>query len=321
MDKFKRPNGAMKAVCLVAVALVLTGTLALLAAEKSERGYLGVSVRHLDRAERDELGVAHGVQVATVEKESGAAKAGILEDDVIQSVNGEKIRDPQSLSEVVRELAPGGSVKIDLWRGGKTLAVTAVLGRLERPKRFAWKSAPFSKIIRSGPYLGVSLLELDADLAAYFGVKAGEGVLVTRVEKDTPAAKSGLQSGDVIVQMAGKPVSGSKDIHEVLAALKKGDSVAISVVRHGKREMLKAEPDYERHQRVMRIISGGKDVEIDHLELPEMDIHIPEVDMDLPCLPDMPDIDGIMRHVHEKLDHVRIKVDERLKRICEKTWI
>ena len=76
-----------------AVVMVLAGTMALLAAEKAERGYLGVSVQSLDSAEREKLGVKNGVEVIAVEKESAAAKAGIKEDDIIQLVNGEKIRD------------------------------------------------------------------------------------------------------------------------------------------------------------------------------------------------------------------------------------
>ncbi len=123
---------------------------------------------------------------------------------------------------------------------------------------------------------------MDADLAAYFSVKAGEGVLITGVEKDTPAAKAGLKSGDVIVEMAGKPVKESKDIHKALAELKKGDSVAITVVRHGKKQTLKAEPDFDRRERILRIFSGDKDIEIEHLELPELDIRIPEIIMPSP---------------------------------------
>jgi serine protease Do len=321
MDKFKRLNGTMKAVCIVAVALVLTGTLALLAAEKTERGFLGVSVLRLDGPEREKLGVTHGVLVATVEKESAAAKAGILEDDVIQSVNGEKLRDPKSLSEIVRELAPGSAAKIGLWRGGKALETTATLGKYGRPKRFTWKGAMLPKIIRSGAYLGVNLMVPEPDLAAYFSVKAGEGVLITGVEKDTPAAKAGLKAGDVIVQMADKPVKGSKDIHEALAVLKKGDSVAITVVRHGKKEVLKAEPDFQRHERVMRFFSGDKDIEIEHLELPELDIEIPEIDFEAPCPPDMPDTNEIVRKVHEKMDKVKIKINKHLEKIGENSCI
>ena len=322
MDKFNKLNGMAKAACIVAVVMVLTGTLVLLAAEKTERGFLGVSLQRLGDAEREKLGVTHGVLVIAVDKESGAAKAGIQKDDVIQSANGEKIRDPQSLAEVVGEMAPGSAMKIGLWRGGKAQEVKAVLGKVERPKRLAWHGAPLPKFIRSGPYLGINLLELDADLAAYFGVKPGEGVLITGVEKDTPAAKAGLKAGDVIVQMVDKPIKSSEDIHEALAALKKGDSVVITVVRHGKKEALKAEPDFQhRHNRIMRIFSGGKDIEIEHLELPELNIEIPDIDFAPPCPPEPPLAAEVLRHVHEKLDNVRVKVGSGLKKIYENNWI
>lgn len=321
MDKFNKLNGMAKATCIVAMVMVLTGALVLLAAEKTERGFLGVSLQRLGDGEREKLGVTHGVLVLAVDKESGAAKAGIQKDDVIQSANGEKIRDPQSLAEVVRELAPGSAMKIGLWRDGKAQEVKAVLGKVERPKRLAWHGAPLPKLIRSGAYLGINLLELDDDLAAYFGVKAGEGVLITGVEKDTPAAKAGLKAGDVIVQMADKPIKASVDIHEALAALKKGDTISISVMRHGKKETLKAEPDHERRHRIVRFFSGDKDIGIEHLELPELNIEIPDIDFAPPCPPEPPVAAEVLRHVHEKLDKVRIKVGAGLKKICENNWI
>jgi serine protease Do len=321
MDKFKRFNGTVKATAIVALTLVLTGALVLLAAEKAERGFLGVSVQRLGDDEREKIGVSYGVQVLAVEKESAAEKAGVQKGDVIQAVNGEKIRDPQALADVVREMAPGSAAKIGLWRGGKALEVKAVLGKLESPRHFSWHSAPLTKVIRSKAYLGVNLLELDAGLAAYFSVKAGEGVLITRVEKDTPAEKAGLRSGDVIVQMAAKAVKESDDIHEALAALKKGDSLEITVVRHGKKVTLKAEPDFSRRERILRFFSGDKDIEIEHLELPELDIEIPEFDIDVPAPPAPPGHEEILRKVQEKMDNVKIKIDKRLKRFGENYWI
>jgi serine protease Do len=330
MDKFNRLSGTMKATCIVALALVMTGALVLLAAdnaaaEKSERGFLGVSIQRLDDSGREKLGVSHGVQVVAVEKESGAAKAGMQKEDVIQSVNGEKVRDPQSLTEIIRDLAPGSTAKIGLWRNGKAQEVKVVLGKLERPKRFSWHGQ-LPRVFRSRGYLGISLQELNDDLAAYFGVKAGAGVLITEVVKDTPAAKAGLKAGDVLVQMGEKPVKDSEDIHEILAGLKKGDSIAITVIRHGKREALKAEPDFSRRERVIRMFSGddGKDILIDPLELPEMDFHIPEIDVAIPQVPDVPeppDCEEILHKVHEKMDMARIKIDERLKHRSEDHWI
>ena len=313
MKIFKRFNAAMKTVSIAVAVLALTGTLVLLAAEKSERGFLGVSVRSLDEDERGELGISHGVGVVAVEKDSCAAAAGILKDDVIQSLNGEKTRDPRSLADAVRELEPGSQVKVGLWRDGKALEVKTALGKRERPQRLDWKVAPFAKTVRSGPYLGIGLLEPDTDLAAYFGVKAGAGVLVSGVEKDTPAAKAGLKSGDVIVQMAGKPVREGQDIHDALADLKKGERLAIEVVRHGKKETLQAEPDFDRRQRIVRIFSGGKDGEIEHLQLPELDFAIPEIDLVAPCPPDLPHGEEISRHVHEKMDKAMVKIEKHLQ--------
>jgi C-terminal processing protease CtpA/Prc len=336
-------SGGFKAVFTVTLVLALTGALVLLAAEKpaaekGSRGYLGVSVQSLDEDALGKLGVKHGVQVADVEKESAAAKAGIVKDDVIQAVNGKKIRDPQALVEVIRELAPGSEARIGLWRGGKALEVKAVLGKHQRPERMKWKLGPMTKVLRSGAYLGIHLLELDPDLAAYFKVKAGEGVLVTGVEKETPAAKAGFKSGDVIVQMADQPVGRSGDIHKVLAALKKGDSVSVTVVRQGKRETLKAEPDFSRRRRVLRFFGGDKDMEFRHLELPELDFTLQEFDVRVPEPPEPPeppDVEEIelriqkklehareqLEQAHEKLDGAKIKIEKRLKKIGENYWI
>lgn len=338
MDRRNRLNGSVKAALTVALVLGMTGALILLAAEKGTaeepgQGFLGVSVRDLSDDERVELGVKHGVRVAVVEKESAAAKAGIAKGDVIQTINGEKVRDSRVLTDIVRELPPGSTARVGLWRDGKALEVKAVLGKLERMKRFRWQGVPLAKSMRSGPYLGVGIMDLaDEDLASYFAVKAGEGVLVTGVEIDTPAAKAGLKPGDVIVQVGNRAVKGSDDIHEALAGLKKGDSVGIVVVRHAKRETFKAAPDFERHRRVVRIFSGGKDMEIEHLELPELDVELPELDIEIPA---PPDVDRVMLRVHEGLERVRerlehardrmerstVRVKEHLKKIAENYWI
>jgi serine protease Do len=299
MDNFKKLNGMVKAAGIVALTVVLTGALVLLAAEKSERGFLGVSVQRLAEEELEKLGLGHGVRVLDVEKDSAAAKAGIKEDDVLQTVNNEKVRDPRVLADIVRELAPGTAVKVGVWRGGKALELTAILGRTERPRRSFWNREMLPRILRSGAYLGVVLNDMNGDLAAYFGVKAGAGALIIDVQKATPAEKAGLKSGDVIVQLAEKAVKDSAGVHEILAGLKKGDSVAVTVIRHGKSETLKVEPDYDRHERIMRIFSGDKELEIDHLQLPEMNIQIPEIEFTAPCPPAVPEAAAPLEKISE----------------------
>ena len=340
MDKLKRLNGAVKATAIVTLTLVLTGALVLLAAEKTtaentKHGFLGVSVQRLDDDEREKAGVSHGVQVMDVEKESAADKAGMRKGDIIQAVNGEKVRDPEDLAEIIRELTAGSAATIGIWRGGKALEIKAVLGEIGPRRNFIWHKAPMARVFRSTAYLGVNLLDANAELAAYFAVPAGQGVLITAVTKGTPAEKAGLKAGDVIVQMAGKAVKESDDVHEALAALKEGDVLDITVVRHGKRQTLKAEPDHSRHQRIMRFFGGGKEIAIDHLELPEFDIEVPEIDIEMPDLPALPDHAEIASHVHESLEHAReklahaheelgrakVKIEKRVKHISENYWL
>jgi C-terminal processing protease CtpA/Prc len=323
MDKFKKLNGSMKTILAATVVMVLTGTLVLLAAEKEERGYLGVAVQSLDRAEREKLGIKNGVEVVTVEKESAAAKAGMEKNDIIQLVNGEKIHDAQDLVDIISEQDAGKTVKIGLWRDGKALEVKASLGKRERSRHFAWegKKIKMPRLIGSRAYLGVVLQELNTDLAAYFGVKASEGVLIVTVEKDTPADKAGLKAGDVIVQMGEKAVKDAAAVHKALADLKKGDVVAVVVVRHGKKETLKAEPEFNRHERIIRIFRGDKDMDSEHLEIPDLDIDIPEMDIEVPPLPDMSHIEEAMHHIHEKLDQAKVTIEKHLEYISESFWI
>ena len=176
-------------------------------------------------------------------------------------------------------------------------------------------------LFRSSAYLGIVLQELNSDLASYFGVKAGEGALIIGVEKDTPAEKAGLKSGDVIVQMGDKAVTDAASVHEILAGLKKGDTIALTVVRHGKKETLKAEPDFDRHQRIMRIFRGGKNSGVEELEKSDLEIDIPDFDIPLPPLPDMPHIDEALERVHEKMDRVKVNLEKKLEKIHELSWI
>jgi serine protease Do len=321
MEKFKKLNASWQVFLAMFVVMMLTVTLTLLAAEKPERGYLGVSVQSLGKDKREKFGVKNGMEVIAVEKESAAAKAGIKEDDVIQLVNGEKIRDAQDLVDIIAELAPGMAVKIGLWRDGKAQEVMAILDKYKGPKHFVWNDKRLPRIIRSSGYLGIVLQELNPDLAPYFSVKTGEGVLIVRVDKDTPAEKAGLKAGDVIVAMGDKTVRDAATVHEVLVDLKKGEIVAITVIRHGKKETVKAEPEFNRHKRIIRIFQDDNDMDSEHLEIPDLDIHVPEMDIEVPPLPDMSHIEEAMHRVFEKLDRVKVKIEKRLDEICENFWI
>jgi serine protease Do len=84
-------------------------------------------------------------------------------------------------------------------------------------------------------YLGVQIKDIvDRDLAARLGVEKDGGVLITVVFDNSPAAKAGMQEGDVIVSLAGKPIKESRQLQYVVAGLPLGKPVEIVVMRDGK---------------------------------------------------------------------------------------
>lgn len=87
-------------------------------------------------------------------------------------------------------------------------------------------------------WLGVVIQEVNKDLAESFGLEKPAGALVAQVLQDGPAAKGGLQVGDVILNLNGQPIIMSADLPHLVGALKSGASVELDVVREGVRKSL-----------------------------------------------------------------------------------
>ena len=87
-------------------------------------------------------------------------------------------------------------------------------------------------------YLGVMIQPVTQPLAEQFGVKVHEGVLATDVQPDTPAAKAGMKSGDVIVEFAGTRVASPQELQGLVERTEIGSKQAMVVLRDGKRVTL-----------------------------------------------------------------------------------
>jgi serine protease Do len=88
--------------------------------------------------------------------------------------------------------------------------------------------------------LGVSIQEVNQSLAETFGLPKPGGALVGTVMKDGPAAKAGIEPGDVIVKFDGKEIAQSSDLPPLVASVKPGSTVPIEVWRNRKAKELKA---------------------------------------------------------------------------------
>jgi serine protease Do len=180
------------------------------------RGWIGVQIQPVtdDMAESLGLNKAEGALVAEPQEGGPAAKAGIKAGDVIAAVDGRPVKDARDLAKRIGAMAPGASVKLDVIRNGSHQTLTFVLGELPKDQKQA-KAKGGEEHEQSGtelPRLGLTLSPAGGVAGA-----GSEGVVVTAVDPDGPAATHGFKSGDVILEVAGKAVSSPADVRKALA--------------------------------------------------------------------------------------------------------
>jgi serine protease Do len=88
--------------------------------------------------------------------------------------------------------------------------------------------------------LGVSIQEVNQSLAESFGLSKPVGALISQVESDSPAAKAGLEPGDVILSVNGKEIESSNELPTIIANIRPGDSVKLQIWRKGGKRDIEA---------------------------------------------------------------------------------
>src|SRR5262245_10938718 len=192
---------------------------------KVSRGRLGVTIQGVNQELADSFGLkkAQGALVAAVEPKSPADKAGIRTGDIILAVDGREIENSIDLPRIIGETRPGTQVKLKIWRQGDTRDLTASLGEAPAEK-LARAEAP-SKAKPSK--LGVAVRPLTQEERSQ--IEADGGLLVEQA--DGPAARAGVQAGDVILAFNNQPVK-SVDQLKRLVDKSKG-AVALLIQREG----------------------------------------------------------------------------------------
>jgi serine protease Do len=190
---------------------------------KVERGRMGVTIQNLnqDLAKSFGLEKAQGALVSSVEPDSPAAKAGVEVGDVILKFNGETIAESNQLPGRVADLKPGTSAKLEVWRQGSTKDLTITVGTMKDAKV---ASANDTGATPQGK-LGLAVRPLTQDEREQSGIK--EGLVVE--SSDGPAARAGVQEGDVILSLNGTPVKSAEQLSKLVA--KAGKNVALLVQR------------------------------------------------------------------------------------------
>ena len=108
-------------------------------------------------------------------------------------------------------------------------------------------------------YLGVELIEMTPDLRQHFGAPRDAGVFIGTVEKDSPAAKAGLQVGDIVTAADGSRVDSTSDLSRAVRHKKTGETVQLEVSRDRAKKQV-AVTVGERPDREIRIGDLGPQI-------------------------------------------------------------
>jgi membrane-associated protease RseP (regulator of RpoE activity) len=233
-------------------------------------------------------GVTDGAIVNSVVEDSPAEKTGLKEGDIITRFNGTDIHDADDLTAAVRDAGSGTRADIQYYRDGRLMrdrvTLTEPVGQADvrrpRSRDFKWVqkdddedadnesdndepgydgnawifhdgNGPMEFLLnRDRPArLGVRLMDLGDQLAAYFKVDSDGGVLITEVVEGSAAAKAGLQAGDVIVAVGEQAVSDASDVTEEIGRHEEAGPVSIKVVRNGRSQTVTAELEKRQSRR------------------------------------------------------------------------
>ncbi len=274
-------------------------------------GYLGVYAENINRENmgRYNLNQVRGVGVTQVLKDSPAEKAGLRKDDVILRIDGENVNSVRKLNRLISEMAPDHNVRVAVSRNGAETEVTATIGKrnnssfagdllpggsrvwkFEPPDAKAWKwegptfnsenlmdNGNFRFMLAGGRRIGVSTIQLTKQLADYFGIADGKGVLVTQVTDDGPAAKAGVRAGDVITAIDGEAVDSPGDVSRVISRKKEGD-VSLTVIRNKSQQTIRVTPkEGGGFTGTFGTPTVGRRIVIPRVEIP-----VPAIDIQLP---------------------------------------
>ena len=221
---------------------------------------IGVGIRDVtsDDAAKAKQGQPSGAYIESVREGSPAAKAGLQTGDIVVDFDGERVRSVSHFTRLVQESVPNREVTAVVIRGtskqnlkispdsGGAFNIFSNNGRrqlenLQNNPRgnfdFNLDNGAIRVLPATDNTLGVSVSPLSEQLASYFGVK--QGVLVSAVASNSPAAGAGVRAGDVITAINGQSVSSRGEITRALRE-RTGESAEISVTRDKKSLSLKA---------------------------------------------------------------------------------
>jgi len=192
------------------------------------RGYLGIVIQPLtaELAESFDVKPGKGILVAQVSEDSPAQQAGLRQGDVIVKFRGKPVSDVGDFRNRVALTVPDSRAELTVLRDGKEKTLTVKIGELTEDKLVAEGPA------QSAGEIGLTVQTLTPQLAEQFDARPGEGVVVTAVQPDSIAARTGIEIGSIILQVNHKSVKNAAEFQRAVMA-DASDKRVLLLIRKG----------------------------------------------------------------------------------------
>lgn len=188
-----------------------------------QRAVLGIAGTNITSAatEKYDLKVSQGALVMEVADRSSAKQAGLVEGDVITSIDGHSISTMSDLQEAISTHKPGDKVRMSVDRKGKAMTIDLVL------KNSEGNTDAVTRIDESS--IGAAFIELSDKEMSDIGIS--DGVKVVGVDRDGKFFRAGIRKGDVILAVNNLRVSKKDDVEKVVSDVVKSSSDKVLFVK------------------------------------------------------------------------------------------
>jgi serine protease Do len=192
------------------------------------RPRLGIRISDVTAVDAEVYGLERvaGAEVVSVDEGTPAAGAGIRLGDVIVELNGEPIESANQLTTSLAGYEPGDEVTLTIVRDGKRRAIEVELGEFPRQGQ---PEEPTATVESAEQRLGFSVQTLTSQIADRLGYDVDDGLVISRVDRYSPAARAGIRRGQLLLSINGRAIDGESDYRAAAEAVQSGDVVSVRV--------------------------------------------------------------------------------------------